>query len=153
MGLKLKEPFQFLLEKWTDLQFPSELVSTKKEHCWPRSFWGAYFLFLNPSVPSLPLVWLLSEPSQSMRPGPVMSSSFSSGLFFWSVSLGSNRHKGSIRVDPGGTAASALLLLISGHLWSSDSLTRARRCGVQGRGPLAWGACCVPAPLGASAWK
>lgn len=66
MGLKLKEPFQFLLEKWTDLQFPSELVSTKKEQCWPHSFWGAYFLFLNPSVPSLPFVWLLSELSRGM---------------------------------------------------------------------------------------
>lgn len=48
MGLKWKEPFQFLLEKWTDLQFPSELVSMKEECCWPHSFWGECFLSLNP---------------------------------------------------------------------------------------------------------
>lgn len=122
-------------------------------------FLGWMFLVSQPPpIPSLPLVWLLSDLTRGTRPGPAMSFSFSSGLFFWPVSRGSNRHKGSIRAEPGGTAASPLLLLISGHLCSSDSSTRARRLGVQGRGPLAWGACCVPAPLGraaasASAWK
>lgn len=54
IGMRWKEPFQLLLEKWTDLKFPLECVSTKGRGCW-----GVWSLSFTPP----------SEPGQGTKPG------------------------------------------------------------------------------------